>query len=409
MKKCFGLFLALTLLFGLAVSASAGRFTDEAAIRYPDTVAIMVDLGLINGFSDGSFRPGNNLRRCEAAKLIALVYEEHPSAEAVSFRDVPQNHWAAPYIGYCAKKGIIGGSDGLFRPEEYVTGREFAKMLLVCLGYAGDGYVGGGWSVSVDRDARELGIYDGFPDDPGRILSRDEVCLFLYNAMQCYAVEGVEADGSPRYALDELRNPVTYMERRFGLVKFTGILTGNDMADLTVKGGHLEDGTSKLAGHNVFRVSTPYTMLGRTVELYALRRISGNTVTYTPIGRPTANPTEVAFTANSIDGYLTVLQLSRYQTDGHTVYYYNGDPSDATFLGYIREDCSIMGIDRNGDHVLEAIMAVDFVDGTVSSTAPLQVSSGGKSAEARCLEGAMQPAQGQTVRCLHLGGRYFIP
>ncbi len=54
-----------------------------------------------------------------------------------TFRDVNgQTDWAAPYIGYCIQKGIINGyTDNTFRPTAKLEMQAFAKLLLVALGY----------------------------------------------------------------------------------------------------------------------------------------------------------------------------------------------------------------------------------------------------------------------------------
>lgn len=49
--------------------------------------------------------------------------------------------------------------------------------------------------------------------------------------MQCPAVVNEKATGMMRYALDDLMNPKTYMETRFGLVRYTGVLEANECAD----------------------------------------------------------------------------------------------------------------------------------------------------------------------------------
>ena len=54
---------------------------------------------------------------------------------ALSFPDVPDGHWAHPYVGELAKKGVIEGyEDGTFRPDGLVTRNEFAKIMALSLG-----------------------------------------------------------------------------------------------------------------------------------------------------------------------------------------------------------------------------------------------------------------------------------
>lgn len=407
MRRAIILFLALCLLTG---TVWAGAFSDEAAIHNGNEVGIMAGLGLVGGYEDGSFRPTNNIRRSEAAKLAALVCEETPAAtKDADFSDVPKTHWAAKYIAYCAEKNIIGGAGGKFRPEDFVTAREFAKMLLGCVGYDVSSYTGARWAEAVDEDARRLDVYSGFQEDPGRYLSRDDACLLLYNAMQCYAVTGRNDSGDPVYALDDLMNPMTYMEYRFHVVKFSAVLTGNEYADLTAKGKALEPGRSKLAGHTEFAISTPYTFLGRTVELYTVRTEVGDRVYYKAIGRPSLSATDETCVVENAEDYILVLRYSGYVTGAATEYYYNGDASDEGFFSELGDDYQIVGIDRNGDKVLDAVVVWDFEQGTVTSADPLTVSVDGVTLPARFLTGGEPLEVGAAVRCLRLADAWYLP
>lgn len=62
------------------------KFTDadkvaEYAAPY---VALLSELGYVNGYEDGSFAPTNNITRAEAAKIIAGIYNANKSAETVT-------------------------------------------------------------------------------------------------------------------------------------------------------------------------------------------------------------------------------------------------------------------------------------------------------------------------------------
>lgn len=67
--------------------------------------------------------------------------------------------------------------------------------------------------------------------------------------MLCSKVADASLEGDQRYVLDGLMNPMSYLEIRFGLTRYTATLTGNECADLTSAGNTLSAGTSKLAGH----------------------------------------------------------------------------------------------------------------------------------------------------------------
>lgn len=407
MKTFFRVFCSFMLIVFVAVSAAAG-FTDDEKIQNRAAVVFLSDLGLIKGYPDGSFRPGLNVRRGEAAKLAAMICEEAPTpTEHAQYRDVPQSHWAAPYIDYCTEKGIVSGEGGRFRPDGYLTGRELAKILLACVGLDGRQYTGSNWAAAVDRDANRLDIYAGIETDPAAIISRDNVCRMIYNAIQCPAVVGKADSGEPIYATDALLNPITYMEHRFRVVKFSGVVTGNEYADLTQKDACLERGRTVLLGHAPFSVSTDYFALGRTAELTAVRTVVGNDVFYSVLGIPAIVPTEEVFSVNSMEDYASILRYSGVSVNAETEYYLNGNRDSQDFLIRLGEDCVITGIDRDGDSVLDAVLAYNYLSGMIASEEPLRVFAGDGQYPA-VLSGVDSAVKGSECRCLYLGGTYHV-
>ena len=409
MKTVLRSLISLLLALLLAASACAVTFTDDAQIRHRASVVFLHDLGLIKGYADGAFLPGNNVRRSEAAKLAAMICEENPTpSQPSSYRDVPESHWAAPYIDYCTQKGIVSGSGGYFRPDGFLTGRELAKILLACVGFDGTQYTGANWAAAVDRDAGDLGIYSGVTTDPAANISRDNTCRMIYNAIQCLAVTGKNEKGEPIYATDELLNPITYMEYRFHIIKCSGVVTGNEYADLTRQDARLPQGQTILSGHAPFSVSTDYTALGRTAELSAVRTVVGNDVFYSVLGLPELVPSEVVFTVNSVERYTTILRYSTLTANAKTVYYLDGNADTEEFLLRLGEDCEITGLDRNGDNVLDAVIAFNHLRGVVASEEPLRVSVGSEQHPVVTLDGVGTLRKGSECRCLHLGGVYYV-
>lgn len=409
MKRVVLLLLCAFLAASLCLHAGALSFADTDSIRNLDAVTMMANLGLANGYEDGTFLPRNNIRRAEAAKLAALICEETPKASgSVGFSDVKSSSWAANFIAYCAEKSIIVGANGRFRPDDYVTGREFAKMMLACIGHDGGAYVGSSWAAKVDADAKKLGIYAGFTADPASLLSRDDACLLMYNAMQCYAVTSKDEKGQPVYALDELMNPMTYMEYRFGVMKYAGVLEANEFSDLTQTGGKLETGKSRLKGHAAFDVTTPYGFLGRMVEIYAVRITVGAANYYRVIGVPRLTDTETAFTVASEENYLMALRYAGISTGTATEFYYNGDAVGEDFLVLLGDDCVITAVDRNGDKILDAVLATDYVNGTVKSVMPLTISCADTTLPGDWFSEETALKVGDTVRCAAIGNVFWI-
>ena len=123
MKKFLSLVLALVMTMSLVtVGAGAKDFTDDSKINYKEAVDVMSAIGVIDGYTDGSFNPTNTLTRGAAAKIICNLILGPTTADALvadaaPYSDVPTSNVSAGYIAYCAKEGIISGyADGTFRP-----------------------------------------------------------------------------------------------------------------------------------------------------------------------------------------------------------------------------------------------------------------------------------------------------
>ena len=199
MKKFLSLVLALVMTMSLVtISAGAKDFTDSDKVTYDDAIEVMSELKVIDGYTDGSFRPTTELNRGAAAKIICNMILGPTTASALSassapFVDVPADSVFAGYITYCAKEGIINGyADGTFRPTAPLTGYAFMKMLLGALGYDADieGYTGANWSVNVAKQAIGIDLDDGNDNFVGtKYVTREEACLYALNTLKATMVE----------------------------------------------------------------------------------------------------------------------------------------------------------------------------------------------------------------------------
>lgn len=93
-----------------------------------------------SGYEDGTFRPNNNITRCELAAMIARLINQDdiPDGQYVSsFPDVSADAWANKYIGYLEDKGILSGyEDGTFRPYNTITRGEMCAVIARAQKYA---------------------------------------------------------------------------------------------------------------------------------------------------------------------------------------------------------------------------------------------------------------------------------
>ncbi len=137
MKICqiFQGFLICSFLLAPLAQAS---FTDIASTN-GNYVAIttLVDQGVIEGYSDGTFKPDQEVNRAEALKIILegmnIAVEE--SSAGVVFSDVKSSDWFFNYVGTAVKLGIVKGySDNTFLPGQNVNRAEAMKMLALAGG-----------------------------------------------------------------------------------------------------------------------------------------------------------------------------------------------------------------------------------------------------------------------------------
>ncbi|HEX8599846.1 MAG TPA: S-layer homology domain-containing protein [Chloroflexia bacterium] len=126
----------VVLLEGVALlSPAVPTFTDmpssHAFYRYVETAA---SLGLIGGYEDGSFKPDAHVSRAQVAKIVvkARGWDLLLPAATASLCDVPASHWAYSYIQVAIAHGIFTGyGDGCFRPDDFATRAQLAKVLVL--------------------------------------------------------------------------------------------------------------------------------------------------------------------------------------------------------------------------------------------------------------------------------------
>ena len=197
MKKFLSLVLALVMTMSLVtVSAGAKDFTDNSKINYEEAVEVMSTLGVVGGYTDGTFKPQGTLTRGAAAKIICNLIlgtttANALTADAAPYKDVATTNVFAPYIAYCAKERIISGyADGTFRPANSLTGYAFMKMLLGALGLQADkeGYTGPNWSISVAKRAlsKDVALDNGLKGEfnGAKAATREEACLYALNMLK---------------------------------------------------------------------------------------------------------------------------------------------------------------------------------------------------------------------------------
>lgn len=193
-KRVLSLLLALMTAVSLLAlparaAAPANRFYDLGGDAFMSVEPLRL-MGIMDGFSDGNFRPNGQLTRAQFCKMVvcALNAEDELGLyrTVTIYPDVKPSHWAAAYINMAAKgkKAISGFSDGKFYPDRTVTLGQAATILLRALGYK-DENIGGVWPDSYLSFAASIGLTDGVDTSKGNApLSRADAAILFTNLLR---------------------------------------------------------------------------------------------------------------------------------------------------------------------------------------------------------------------------------
>ena len=244
--------LALVLAFACAFTMFAGAaFTDDADIKNADAVDMLVALGVIDGYADGSFKPEGTVTRAEMAKMIYTI-RSGGNDDASSYESVPTNfkdikgHWAEGYIKYCQTMGIISGKSATaFDPNGKVTVAEAAKMALVTLGYKADkaGLNGTMWMINTLNLANDNELLVDVKGAVSAAASRQEAAQVLFNMVDAECVlwsndkEQFVADTKD----DASTGGISAGEKYLGLLEWIGKYEGNSkFGSLSLNDGQIQ-------------------------------------------------------------------------------------------------------------------------------------------------------------------------
>ncbi len=93
------------------------------------------DEAIVEGFDDNTFRPEKEISRAAFTKIIIeaeFSATEIGNCDAVPFSDTPASEWFTPYVCVAVRNDILNGfPDGTFRPGKSVSFAEAAKILAI--------------------------------------------------------------------------------------------------------------------------------------------------------------------------------------------------------------------------------------------------------------------------------------
>ncbi len=189
MKKVLSIVLSLVMVLcmtpAMAFAGTAPTYNDIAGEKCEASVELLTELGVVDGYEDGSYKPAQTVTRAEMAKLIVTALGLNPTAGTTSFTDMANAQWAVPCVGYAESLGIINGyGDGRFGPNDQVTYDQAITMIVRALGYTTDcNEMQGVWPAVYVQKANELGILKDVNTTGSAGANRGDIAIMLANAL----------------------------------------------------------------------------------------------------------------------------------------------------------------------------------------------------------------------------------
>jgi len=173
-------------------------FTDMSAQHWAaNVIKELCQKGIIGGYPDGTFKPGNDITRAEFTKIIVKALglaEENPAAP--TFKDVAPGDWYFGVVEAAAKAGLVKGYEkGEFRPNAKITRQEIAAILVRALGKQDAAAASANAKTAFKDDqsiaswargsvvvAVQEGLIKGYPDGtfgPKKNATRAETCAMV--------------------------------------------------------------------------------------------------------------------------------------------------------------------------------------------------------------------------------------
>ncbi|MEF2244810.1 CBM96 family carbohydrate-binding protein [Paenibacillus sp. IITD108] len=162
-----------------------------------EAINLVASLNIVNGYPNNTFRPDAAITRAEFMVMLAKAFKWNQEVAGVSFTDTDViGDWAMQAVAQGFERGIITGyTDGSFRPNQQISRAEMAVMLARALGasatsmdhteFADDAAIPA-WARGEIEALRKQDIIQGKSQNkfaPASIATRAEVAVIIVRAL----------------------------------------------------------------------------------------------------------------------------------------------------------------------------------------------------------------------------------
>lgn len=226
MKRIYKNIILITLALSTFFCYTCEAATQDKAIEEVMGWEIMV------GDENGDFRPEDAVSRAEFCTVIlrSLGYDDGIGIEYDNvFTDVSEEHWAYKSINALYKLGMINGvSEDKFDPQGTITDEQAVKILVSALGYSIIAESAGGYPTGYMSVASQKGLLKGIYIDSEKTMTREEVAVLIYNALDVPMLvqnlsDNLEYSANADMTIKKIRQEMTDREKVKGIVTGAGV------------------------------------------------------------------------------------------------------------------------------------------------------------------------------------------
>ena len=195
--------LAPTMAFAATTSASSSAaYSDIEGTACEGAVNVLTALKVVDGFTDGTYKPEQTVTRAQMAKLVvtALGVADYATAKTSKYTDMGSATWAIPYVEYASNLNIVNGvGNGKFNPNGLVTYEQAVTMIVRALGYTDQcKEMNGTWPAIYVQKGMALGIFEDVVNGGANGANRGDIAIMLFNAIDLPEVYA-DGDGATQY------------------------------------------------------------------------------------------------------------------------------------------------------------------------------------------------------------------
>lgn len=388
LKKSVAFILCFALISSLCtfqmVASVAAEDETVPTVEITDSDLLLIEKLEAFGVISNEYDPSSYATRREMAEIIAkyIALPSSGTATTSPFGDVATDDAAIGAISGLYNMGVItGDGNGNFHPDNNVTYDEALVFIINAVGHKIFAQRSGGYPTGYHRIAIQHDMLDNLNMSSGKAEATViDIYKMLNAALSAAMVETIYyGDGDVQYTLSTTD---TFLSENYGIRKYRGKVTGNELTRLTSPVSNLSD--EQIEIDNKIYDTTGYIygyFLGYTVDYYLTDKSDGESELIYVEETPKANRT-VKIDADDIKASKTTSSRIYYgvgdkeehidfisyvdviyNSQSHTGYglLKNILPDTERFSGYIE------ALDNNNDGVYDVLFVYEYKNMVVKS------------------------------------------